>query len=283
MSKEHNFQRLIRFIDHNGQESHGDLPLGIATDMIEGSTVTLLTGNLEFGFLRTSETGVVTKLLCPLERTNIIHCIGLNYQHHATEAKMTVPKHPVVFTKPADALTGPFDDIHVHPDVQNQIDYEGELTVVIGRDAKNVRTEDALDYVLGYTCGNDVSARDYQVPADISGGQFSYAKSFDQFAPIGPCITSTSVIQDPQTLNYVTKVNGEIRQSTSTADMIWNVKQIIAHLSRGTTLRRGTCIMTGTPSGVGIWMNPPSFLKDGDVITVAIENIGSITNTVVFD
>ena len=196
---------------------------------------------------------------------------------------MTVPRDPVVFTKPSDALTGPFDDIHIHADVQQQLDYEGELVVVIGRNAKNVTPETALDYVLGYAAGNDLSARDYQVPSTTSGGQYSYAKSFDQFAPIGPCITSASLIQDPQTLNYVTKVNGEIRQKTSTSDMINDVKHIIAHLSRATTLRQGTCIMTGTPSGVGLWMNPPKFLKDGDVIEVDIENIGSIRNKVVFD
>jgi 2-keto-4-pentenoate hydratase/2-oxohepta-3-ene-1,7-dioic acid hydratase in catechol pathway len=196
---------------------------------------------------------------------------------------MNVPSMPVVFTKPSDALAGPYDDIHVHRDVQKQLDYEGELTVVIGRDAKNVQAEDALKYVLGYTSGNDFSARDYQVPADVSGGQYSYAKSFDQFAPIGPCITSTAIIPDPQALYYETRVNGEVKQKTSTGDMIWTVRQIIAHLSRGTTLRKGTCIMTGTPSGVGLWMTPPQFLKHGDEVEVEIEHIGVIKNKIVFD
>lgn len=196
---------------------------------------------------------------------------------------MTVPEHPVVFTKPADAIAGPFDDILVHKDVQEQLDYEGELTVVIGRDAKNVSEEDALEYVLGYTCGNDLSARDYQLPAGRSGGQFSYAKSFDQFAPIGPCITAANVVADPQQMQYVTKVNGKVRQSTSTSDMIWSVRQIIAHLSRGTTLRAGTCIMTGTPSGVGLFMEPKGFLKDGDIVEVTIEQIGTINNRIVFE
>jgi transcription initiation factor TFIIH subunit 2 len=195
---------------------------------------------------------------------------------------MAIPEHPVVFTKPSDAVTGPFDDISVHKEVQAQLDYEGELTVVIGRDAKNVSEENALDYVLGYTCGNDLSARDYQLPATRAGGQFSYAKSFDHFAPIGPCISSTSIIPEPQKLQYTTTVNGEVRQSTSTSDMIWSVRQIIAHLSRGTTLRAGTCIMTGTPSGVGLFMKPQGFLKDGDVVEVSIENIGSISNRIVF-
>ena len=175
-------------------------------------------------------------------------------------------------------MTGPYDTISVHPETQPQLDYEGELTVVIGKDAKNVKEDQALDYVLGYTVGNDVSARNFQVPADISGNQFGYAKSFDQFAPVGPCIASTSVIPDPHKLSYTTKVNGETRQTTPTSDMIWTIKQIIAHLSRGTTLRKGTFIMTGTPSGVGIFMNPKGFIKDGDVVEIDVEGIGALRN-----
>lgn len=189
----------------------------------------------------------------------------------------------MVFTKPADALAGPYDDIPIHPDAQSQLDYEGELSVVIGKDAKNVSKEQALDYVLGYTVGNDVSARNFQIPASVSGGQFSYAKSFDKFAPIGPSITTTAAIPDPQKLKYTTKVNGEIRQQTGTDDMIWSVQQIIAHLSRGTTLRKGTVIMTGTPSGVGLFMEPKGFLKDGDVVEIEVEGIGSISNKMAFE
>jgi 2-keto-4-pentenoate hydratase/2-oxohepta-3-ene-1,7-dioic acid hydratase in catechol pathway len=187
----------------------------------------------------------------------------------------------VVFTKPQDALAGPFDDIEIHPDAQSMLDYEGELSVVIGKDAKNVSAADALKYVLGYTCGNDVSARNFQLP-DASGGQFSYAKSFDGFAPIGPCIVSPQLIPDPQKLHYTTKVNGEVRQDTETSDMIWTVAQIIEHLSRGTTLRKGTVIMTGTPSGVGLFMEPKGFLKHGDVVEVSIDGIGAIRNKMVF-
>lgn len=167
--------------------------------------------------------------------------------------------------------------------MQSQLDYEGELTVVIGRDAKNVSEDDAFDYILGYTCGNDMTARDFQFPATKSGGQASYSKSFDRFAPIGPCITSTAVIKDPQDLNYVTRVNGEVRQKTSTSDMIWGIKQIVAHLTRGTTLRAGTCIMTGTPSGIGYFMKPQGFLKDGDVVDVEIDKIGVLKNRIVFE
>ena len=172
----------------------------------------------------------------------------------------------------------------IHPDAQGMLDYEGELTVVIGKDAKNVPESEALQYVLGYTVGNDVSARNYQLP-ETSGGQFCYAKSFDGFAPVGPCIVSPALVADPQRLHLVTRVNGEVRQETDTSDMIFSVARIISHLSRGTTLRRGTIIQTGTPSGVGLFMEPKGsgFLKDGDVVEVAIDGIGAIRNKMVFE
>lgn len=193
-----------------------------------------------------------------------------------------MPTNPVVFTKPADALTGPYEDISIHPEAQSQLDYEGELSIIIGKDGKNISEADALSYVLGYTVGNDVSARNFQIPVTVSGGQFGYAKSFDQFAPIGPAVLLAKGV-DPQKLKYTTKVNGEVRQETGTDDMIWTVKQIIAHLSRGTTLRKGTVIMTGTPSGVGLFMEPKGFLKDGDVVEIEVEGIGAIANKMVFE
>jgi 2-keto-4-pentenoate hydratase/2-oxohepta-3-ene-1,7-dioic acid hydratase in catechol pathway len=146
---------------------------------------------------------------------------------------------------------------------------------VIGKDAKNVSEADALDYVLGYTAGNDVSARNFQIP-EASGGQFCYAKSFDKFAPIGHTIVAAQEIPDPQTLKLTTKVNGVIKQETSTADMIWGVRQIISHLSRGTTLRKGTVIMTGTPSGVGYFRK--EFLQNEDVVEVEIEGVAVTRN-----
>jgi len=152
--------------------------------------------------------------------------------------------------------------------------------VIIGQDAKNVSEADALNYVLGYSIGNDVSARHYQLP-DVSGGQFCYAKSFDQFAPLGPAIWSSSVVKDPQALVYRTKVNGEVVQETGTNDMIWSVRQIVQHLSRGTTLRKGTVIMTGTPSGVGFFKN--KFLAHGDIVEVELEGLGSIANSMQFE
>ena len=158
------------------------------------------------------------------------------------------------------------------------LDYEGELTVVIKKDVKNLPASGDFslsDYVLGYTAGNDVSARNFQLP-DVSGGQFCYAKSFDGFAPIGPAIVSPDVIRDPQKLKYVTRVNGVQKQSTCTDDMIWSVKEILIHLTRGTTVRAGTVIMTGTPSGVGFFRK--EFLKHGDRVEVEIEGVAKLVN-----
>jgi 2-keto-4-pentenoate hydratase/2-oxohepta-3-ene-1,7-dioic acid hydratase in catechol pathway len=159
------------------------------------------------------------------------------------------------------------------------LDYEGELTVIIGRDAKNVSESEALDYVLVYTSGNEVSARNFQLKEN-SGGQVCYAKSFDTFVPIGPAIISTRLIPDPQKVHYVAKVNGEVRQDIETKDMIWSVRQIIAFLSRGTTMRKGTVIMTGISDGIG-WFQG-KLLKDGDIVEVDIEGFSKISNKLVF-
>ncbi|KAJ4176107.1 hypothetical protein NW759_016890 [Fusarium solani] len=270
------FNYLVRF-EENGQPHYGNL---VKSNDGQGHKVSVLNGSPWDGFTQRGQTKIVSKLLCPLESTPHIICVGLNYKKHAAEANLTVPTYPVIFTKPSDALAGPYDPVHVHPDAQSQLDFEGELCVIIGRDVKNISEEDALDCVLGYAIGNDVSARNFQIPA-ASGGQFCYAKSFDGFAPIGPAIWSRSVVPDPQSLHYKTMVNGEVVQQTSTGDMIWSVRQLIAHLSQGTTLRRGTVIMTGTPSGVGFFRN--SFLKDGDMVEVEVDGLGKISNRIHFD
>ncbi|KAK3322655.1 hypothetical protein B0H66DRAFT_554890 [Apodospora peruviana] len=277
------FQRLVRFVNAEGTTSFGNLKSEVPNDLT-GAEVEVLEGDIESGFKSTGRADKISKLLSPLPKIPLVVCIGLNYQKHATEANLRVPPYPVVFTKPADALAGPYDSISIHPDAQPMLDYEGELTVVIGKDAKNVSEADALSYIFGYTVGNDVSARNFQLP-DTSGGQFCYAKSFDNFAPIGPVIVSADLVSDPQQLHLVTKVNGEVRQETETSDMIFSVAKIISHLSRGTTLRKGTIIQTGTPSGVGLFIEPQGagFLKDGDVVEVSIDGIGAIRNKIVFE
>lgn len=190
---------------------------------------------------------------------------------------MSLPTYPAVFYKPSDALAGPTDLVHTHADTRSMLDYEGELVVIMGKDAKDVPEADALGYVLGYSAGNDVSARNFQVP-EASGGQFCYAKSFDGFAPIGHTIVVPAAFSEPLALRITTKVNGTVKQDSNTDDMIFNVQQIIHHLSRGTTLRKGTVIMTGTPSGVGYFRK--EFLQDGDVVEVEVHGAGKIRNTV---
>ncbi|KAI5456874.1 hypothetical protein BGZ63DRAFT_417266 [Mariannaea sp. PMI_226] len=266
------FKRLVRFAQ--GEASYfGEL---LEAD---GSayTVKKFLGDPFVKLETTEEVVKIEKLLCPLASTPIIICIGLNYKSHAEEAKLAVPKYPAVFVKPADALTGPTDEIPVHSDARPMLDFEGELGVVIGKDAKNVTEAEALDYVLGYTASNDVSARNFQLP-EASGGQFCYAKSFDKFAPIGHAIVHPGQLPDPIASRITTKVNGEIKQDSNTDDMIFGVRQIISHLSRGTTLRKGTVIMTGTPSGVGYFRK--EFLQGGDVVEVEIEGVGKVRNVI---
>lgn len=177
------------------------------------------------------------------------------------------------------ALAGPFDDVHVDPACQF-LDYEGELAFIVGKDVRNYNAENSFEeYLLGYTVGNDVSSRYWQMP-ERSGGQHGYAKSFDQFGPIGPVIVSTSEISTPH-LDLKTTVNGEERQNSNTSDLLFGIPQILEHLSRGTTLRRGTVVLTGTPSGVAAFLKPPIWLKSGDVVEIEISKIGKIRNKMV--
>ncbi|RSL76752.1 hypothetical protein CEP51_009687 [Fusarium floridanum] len=274
-----NFERLVRFQDPSGRVLYGESPsLG---DLV-GQEVPVYAGDDPWDLKATATTAKISKVLSPLPRVPIIYGIGLNYKTHISEAGFPTPKYPTVFTKPPDALSGPFDDVHVHPECTN-MDYEGELAVIIGQDCKNVTSsEDALKNVLGYAAANDVSSRYWQLP-EISGQQHGYAKSFDGFAPLGPVIASPTAVGDVNQLTLVTKVNGEERQRAQLDDLLFGVGDLIVHLSRGTTLRAGTVILTGTPGGVAAFMKPPAWLKDGDTVQVSISEIGSITNRLVFE
>jgi 2,4-diketo-3-deoxy-L-fuconate hydrolase len=203
--------------------------------------------------------------------------IGLNYRKHAEEAGMEIPKEPVIFTKAITSLSGPNDDI-VLPDDAKEGDWEIELGFIIGTTARKVPVEKALEHVAGYCLANDVSERHWQIKR---GGQWSKGKSFDTFGPIGPWLVTTDEIPDPQTLDMELKVNGEIRQKSTTADMIFTVAQIVSHLSQFMTLLPGDVVITGTPSGVGLGMKPQQFLKKGDVITLQIDKLGTQTQKVV--
>jgi len=210
-----------------------------------------------------------------LFRPRNIICLGRNYAAHAEEGGSKPPDRPLLFAKLSGCVIGPHEPILLPPD-SAEVDYEAELAVVVGRTCRRVSAEDALDYVAGYTCLNDVSARDFQ----RSDGQWLRAKSQDTFAPIGPYLVSREEIPDPQDLAIRCWVNGEVRQDSNTRWMIFPVRELIAYISRGMTLEPGDVISTGTPHGIGAHMKPPQFLKDGDEVVVEVERVGRLVNPV---
>jgi 2-keto-4-pentenoate hydratase/2-oxohepta-3-ene-1,7-dioic acid hydratase in catechol pathway len=216
------------------------------------------------------------RLAAPVPRPSKIIGIGLNYRDHAAETGQELPTRPTVFAKFPNALSGPYDPI-VLPGQSNSVDYEGELGVVIGRRARNAREDEALSYVGGYLCVNDVSARDVQNWTS----QWSLGKSFDTFAPVGPFLVTAADVPDPQNLEIETRVNGVTVQHSSTANMVFTVAALVSQLSAVMTLEPGDIIATGTPGGIGGAQNPPRFLKDGDVVEVEIERLGCLRNPVV--
>jgi 2-keto-4-pentenoate hydratase/2-oxohepta-3-ene-1,7-dioic acid hydratase in catechol pathway len=219
----------------------------------------------------------IQRLLAPVEPPNIL-ALGLNYRRHAEETRMDLPETPVLFMKATNSLIGPGQPILLPAAGPDCVDYEGELAVVIGRRVRNASPEEAWGAVLGYTCANDVSARDWQFAKQ--SGQWIRGKSFDTFCPLGPWIVTPSDLPDPQNVRLRTLVNGTVVQEESTRDMIFPIPAIISDLSRTMTLLPGTVILTGTPRGVGFTRRPPVFLRDGDTVTVDIEGIGSLTNPV---
>ena len=215
-------------------------------------------------------------LLAPILSPPKIVCLGLNYRDHAEEQGKETPDEPIIFMKPRTAIIGPEQPI-IRPKMVEQLDYEAELAVVIGEKGKNIPVSEAKKYVFGYTGFNDLSARDIQ----FKDKQWTRGKSFDTFAPMGPCITTTDQIGDPDNLSVRTKVNGELRQNSSTKNMVFNVYEIVHRLSQVMTLEPGDVIATGTPAGVGVFMKPkPKFLVPGDLIEVEIERIGTLRNIV---
>ena len=258
--------RILRFEAETGE-------IGYGIERPDGSVVRA-TGDLFSGLTATTEVVAVKRILAPLVPVNIL-CVGLNYKRHAEESGMAIPERPVLFLKPTSTLADPDQEILYPP--TEELDYECELGVVIGKTCKNVSEDEALRYVLGYTCVNDVSARDWQMRLDK---QWARGKSFDTFCPIGPVIVTTDEIPDPNRLQIQTRVSGETLQNSNTADMIFSVKHIISYLSQGTTLLPGTLILTGTPEGVGMGRTPYRWLNPGDVCEIEIEKIGVLTNRV---
>ncbi len=213
------------------------------------------------------------RILSPLIPGKIL-AIGRNYAEHAKELNNEVPTEPLVFAVMPSAVIGDGDVIEWERDLTAQVDWEGELAVIIGKTARKVSQENALDYVFGYTVANDVSARDLQT----RDKQWVRAKGLDTFCPLGPVIVTRDEIPDPQNLQIVTTVDGKEKQNGSTADMVFSVRFLIAHLSRAFTLNPGDIILTGTPSGVGKAMKPREFLGEGSVVSIKIEGIGKLTN-----
>jgi 2-keto-4-pentenoate hydratase/2-oxohepta-3-ene-1,7-dioic acid hydratase in catechol pathway len=239
----------------------------------------VIRGDIFGEFEVTNQPAEIATLLAPVLPPNIL-CIGLNYRRHAAESNLAAPEHPVVFMKSTTAVQNPGGAIvlprHLRSD---QVDYECELAVVIGRKCKNVSRQEACDYVLGYTCANDVSARDWQIR--WGGSQWCRGKTFDTFAPIGPRLVLKDEIPDPSVLRIRTLLNGAVMQDWRCDDFIFDVPSIIAFLSGSTTLLPGTVILTGTPHGVGAARIPQVFLQPGDTVTVEIDKIGELTNPVI--
>jgi 2-keto-4-pentenoate hydratase/2-oxohepta-3-ene-1,7-dioic acid hydratase in catechol pathway len=213
----------------------------------------------------------------PLRNPSKIVAIGLNYFDHAKESKMEIPKSPLVFAKFNNSITGPTDPIIIPLKITQQVDYEAELGVIIGKKAKNIEKEEALDYVFGYTILNDVSARDIQ----FSDKQWVRSKSLDTFCPMGPVIVTKDEIPDPQNLELGCSINGLTLQQDNTKNMTFSVAELISQLSHSFTFEPGDIIATGTPRGVGFSRTPPVFLKSGDVICTWIKGIGEIINPVI--
>lgn len=262
--------KIVRFLD-----AEGSIRTGCQRD---DSSVTLIEGNVYGDFRDTGTAATVQKLLTPVAPPDIL-CIGLNYRRHAEEGGQEIPEYPVVFMKTSTAVQNPGDPIVLPRRLASTaVDYECELVVVIGRECHNVSRKNALDYVLGYTCGNDVSARDWQLR--MGGSQWCRGKTFATFAPLGPCLVTADDIPNPNSLGIRTVLNGQTMQDWNTDDMIFDVPALIEFLSGSTVLAPGTAIFTGTPHGVGGARKPPVYLQDGDTVTIEIDGIGQLTNPV---
>lgn len=262
--------KIIRYLNEQNEACY-------AADRGDGAFE--IDGDIFGNFAVSDRRARIGKLLAPVTPADIL-CIGLNYRRHAEESGAKVPKYPVLFVKGSASVQNPGDAIELPRGLQSdEVDYECELAVVIGKRCKNVKRDEALQYVFGYTCGNDVSARDWQVKR--GGGQWCRGKFFDTFTPLGPCLVTTDDIPNPNNLGIRTILNGETVQDWSTNDMIFDVPELIEFLSGSTTLMPGTVILTGTPHGVGMARKPPLWLKAGDEVTIEIEKIGRLTNPVV--
>ncbi|KAB8205371.1 hypothetical protein BDV34DRAFT_235276 [Aspergillus parasiticus] len=284
-----NWAHLVRFIsEEDGQTHLGEVDpskypdVGIAILNGERVAVKLVKGSIFDG--RVTDTTVhIARLLAPIgiEEVPIIRCMGLNYRDHAEEANMPIPDVPVVFIKPRTALNGPHPaKINVPKIAQDgSSDYEAELSIILSKTGRDIPESEAMEYVLGYTCSNDVSARTQQ----FKNSQWSFSKGLDGSCPLGPVLVSPSAIGNAHNLQIKAIHNGNVVQDSNTREMIFDIAKTIAFLSQGTTLEKGTIIMTGTGPGIGAMRNPKIVLKHGDDMRVEIEKIGTLINEVYYE
>ncbi len=266
--------KIIRFLSQDDTLYYGVI------ESPDDDKARLIEGDILGRFTVTDKTGVIKKILSPIHTPYIIG-VGLNYKKHAVETGMQYPEIPVLFLKAAGTLIGPMEPIVLPKAGPDQVDYEAELAIIIGKQGKNIRVENAMDYVLGYTCANDVSARDWQIRKQKT--QWARGKSFDTFCPLGPWLVTKEEITNPHRLGIHSEINGKTYQDSNTSDMIFDIPYLVSNLSQSLTLFPGTIILTGTPNGVGFTRIPPTFLKPGDMVTVEIEKIGRLTNPVVME
>ena len=250
---------------------------GIFYGVLQGDDINIVEDDI-FDKFKISSTRInreEVKLLAPIVPPNLI-AIGLNYKKHADESGRDYPEKPLIFLKATSSVIGPEENIVIPRVAPDEVDYEAELAIIIGKKAKNIEIEEVDRYILGYTCGNDVSARDCQFRIDK---QWARGKSFDTFCPLGPWIETE--LPDPDNCHIISRLNGKVMQDSNTSDLIFGVKELVSYCSENFTLLPGTVIMTGTPEGVGFPRKPPIFLKNGDTIEIEIEGIGTLSNKVI--
>ncbi len=264
--------KIIRFQTLQGEELYG------VADREGPGRVRVIQGGIYDDIVVTDRVEAVATLLPPVVPVNIL-CLGLNYGKHARETNIANPESPVLFIKTNNTVIGHDAPILLPAAGADQVDYEAELAVVIGRRGKNITVAEACNHILGYTCANDVSARDWQIYKQKK--QWARGKSFYTFCPLGPCLGTKDHRPEPDNLPIRLTLNGTVMQDANTADMIFDVASIVSDLSRSMTLEPGTVILTGTPEGVGFTREPPVYLREGDRVTVSIEGIGDLSNPVI--
>ena len=263
--------KIIRFLSDENHEM-----CGLYEPELEDQAL-VIRGDVFGDFEVTSKSAGIVSILPPIYPCNIL-ALGLNYRQHADETSVSYPDIPILFLKATTSVIGHMSAILLPQAGPANVDYEAELAVIIGKKVKNVSRSEAMDCILGYTCANDVSARDWQIEKQKK--QWARGKSFDTFCPLGPYLVTRDEIPDPQNLRISAVLNGKTVQDSSTCDMIFDIPSIISDLSRSMTLLPGTVILTGTPEGVGFTRQPPIYLQDGDIVTIEIEGIGKLTNPV---